>query len=472
MPSGRSFLSTLSRAAAHVRGAVTARVGGGGSPPRDITTSVGEAIDHVDALGGEPTGAPSGFDLGDATTTPGKAADHLEIVAGESTDAGTELDLGDVGTDVTEIGGHTELERPVRGRVIERVEWEYVRRLTGPLEPGVNSTVVMGDVAGTDLGHVFHNDLTGSLCIVFGDTYGAGSELPPIETKPPDPPRKLLEWRSNVMALIEDPAELVRSGLSTGRMITDRPGYAKQLIPGLHQANDRRGEVTKIPTNGISIDGRLFLHYMSVNWWNPEKAGDWSTNYSSLAYSDHEGNDWHVMAPMWPGDSNFTQVAFVREGSYLYLFGIPAGRFGGVKLARVRADIRSPLDPASYWYLRSAGRNDWLPEEVDAGEIISGPVGELSVMRNDFLRRWIMMYTRPESAHASESIVLREAVSLTGVWSDEIEVCGGGYGSYLHPSLVENRGEVAYFTRSHWIAPESDGHHYNVWLMRVRFFKR
>ena len=38
---------------------------------------------------------------------------------------------------------------------------------------------------------------------------------------------------------------------------------------------------------------------------------------------------------VWPGDTNFGQVAFVKDGDYLYLFGIPGGRFGGAKLARV-----------------------------------------------------------------------------------------------------------------------------------------
>ena len=137
---------------------------------------------------------------------------------------------------------------------------------------------------------------------------------------------------------------------------------------------------------------------------------------------------------MWPDrDTNFAQVAFVRELSHVYLFGIRHGRFGGVKLARVRADSQSPLDTHAYEYLREAGRDDWVADEVDAAEIIRGHVGELSVIWNDFLGRWIMMYVRPPSEGSHEAIMVREASSLTGQWSEPKEVCRGGYGSSWTP---------------------------------------
>lgn len=375
------------------------------------------------------------------------------------------------------------LQRPVGGPVIERVEHWYVGgggRLTGVLGPGKTSTLTMGNVLGTDLGHMFDNEVTGALYMVFGDTYGWGAALPPA---PEVKPEQLPDWRSNAMAVIREPRQLLTDDPFEGaRMITDRPGHAKELIPGLHQANDGRGEVTKIPTNGFTVAGRMFLHFMSVSQWWPE-SGEWQTRYSSIAYSDHEGEDWRVVEPpMWPSSrsrksegaqgSNFAQVAFARERDYLYLFGIPAGRFGGVKLARVPADgVSSPLDIGSYSYLSRAGGSEWVADESDAAEIISAPVGELSVMWNDFLGRWIMMYVRPESPAGREAIMVREALDIAGEWSEAIEVCPGGYGSYMHKSLVENRGETVYFTRSHWFGA-SVTDHYNVYLMAARFTKR
>jgi hypothetical protein len=101
-----------------------------------------------------------------------------------------------------------------------------------------------------------------------------------------------------------------------------------------HQLNGS-SEVTKIPTDGIAVDGRMFLHYKSVKQWDPNEK--WRTNYSALAYSDDAAENWSpfnasgVVPPptavVWPSSSNFAQVAFVREGGYVYLSGIPAGRW-------------------------------------------------------------------------------------------------------------------------------------------------
>lgn len=73
---------------------------------------------------------------------------------------------------------------------------------------------------------------------------------------------------------------------------------------------------------------------MSVHEFGPP--GQWSLNHSGLAYSDDNGLTW-TKSPdaVWPGDSNFGQVAFVKSGEEVYLFGIPGGRFGHAELARV-----------------------------------------------------------------------------------------------------------------------------------------
>ena len=84
-----------------------------------------------------------------------------------------------------------------------------------------------------------------------------------------------------------------------------------------------------------------------------------------------------------------------------------------------------------------------------------------------------MLYT--QQIGPVSSIVVREALDLTGPWSPPTLVCTGGYGSYTHPLLVWNHGEVVYFTMSRWNKGEDMGivydKAYNVYIMEARFSK-
>src|SRR5262249_12577517 len=129
-----------------------------------------------------------------------------------------------------------------------------VMQLTGA------STIAAGQVSGADLGHLF--DLDNRLYLVFGDSWGPGTDLPPDPGRT-DLGRPLIvkDWRSNTMASVSSAQEFLQNGLRNASMITDRDSHAKELIPGLHQPNDGRGEVTKIPTGGVAVGETMFLHY-------------------------------------------------------------------------------------------------------------------------------------------------------------------------------------------------------------------
>lgn len=320
-----------------------------------------------------------------------------------------------------------------------------VAQLTG--EESINHTLSRFGIAGADLGHMF--DMDGRLYMVFGDTFGC---CIPGSGGPGD----AQDWRSNTMAVIDDanPAD----GLTFAGMIEDRPGHASQLLgPG-------RDDNTLIPTNGIAIGERMYLHYMAVReWGNP---GHWDLNQSGIAWSDDKGQTWHKDEnAVWPGDSNFGQVAFTRKDGYVYLLGIPGGRFGSVQLARVpEADL---LDAASYQYYTGAAATGgdqpaWSADRMAAVPIVPAPVGELSVLWNDALGQWILTYLNEDKA----ALVIRAADELWGPWSDESVLVSGKdypqlYGAFLHPMLVEENGAVIYFTMSLWRP-------YNVFLMRAR----
>lgn len=314
---------------------------------------------------------------------------------------------------------------------------EFVAWVTGP--ESVNQTDQRYNVYGTDLGSMA--DLNGTLYIAFGDTFGC---CPPEGGGAGGG-----DWRNNVLAYTtdRDPTD----GITFDGMITDDSGAARQVVP------KRKEDVTAIPTYGLGVGDRLYLHYMAVKEWGPP--GEWTLNRSGWAYSDDGGATWErPIEATWEGDTNFGQAALVEHEGYVYVFGIHGGRFGGVALARVPSD--KVLDMAAYTYWNGS---EWVSDLEAAAEIVPKPVGELSVAWNDYLGRWIMTYLN----EYKRAVVIREAPDITGPWSDEHIVVSGDdypslYGAYLHPWF--SSGETIYFNMSQW-GP------YNVMLMRARLVK-
>jgi hypothetical protein len=287
---------------------------------------------------------------------------------------------------------------------INPVATHYIGRETGWWKTSINDTVAEGDIWGCDLGHMFA--WGGKVAMVFGDTYGAPGYFFPGG-----------DWRSNTMALSSDttPAD----GLTFDNLITDAPGHAKELLPSAHGGTNADGqpENTVIPSSGIAVGSRMYLHYFSDISLPLDGSGAWPINYSGIAYSDDGGNTWVKDTGIrWPADSNFGEVAFVKQDGYVYLMGIPAGRNGHADLGRVPED--QVLDPTAYEYWTGA---TWSPSSADAAEVVPGPVGELSIQYNTYYQRYLMMYLDV----TSDDIVIRSARSLTGPWSDEQTVLPG-----------------------------------------------
>ena len=305
--------------------------------------------------------------------------------------------------------------------------------IAGPGSHNQNQT--RWNVHGADLGHLFRH--RGSLYIVFGDTFGEGPA----------------GWRSNTMARIADGDPV--SGLVFADMVADGSGHARELLAS-EKVPER--EHTVIPTFGASVGGRMVLHYMSVRVWTAP--GRWEVNYSGLAYSDDGGVTW-VKDPSarWPATSNFAQVAIIEHDDALYLFGIPAGRFGGLHLARV--DPAAVLDPSAYRYWDGEG---WNADSTAGVTVVPAPVGELSVEWSPYHGRWLMLYL-DETLGA---IVLRSATELVGPWSP-VEVVATGdqyptlYAPYIVPGTLD--GPDVYFTMSRF-SP------YAVFLMRTTIPRR
>lgn len=307
---------------------------------------------------------------------------------------------------------------------------EQVAMLTGP-EPSLNNTWDNWEVYGTDLGSSFmFND---EMYLIFGDTFSQYNQ----------------DWRSNTAAVTtdDDPSD----GITFDRMITDANGRAKELLPSKKIDND---EITVIPTYGIAVDDRIFLHYMSVKHWG--LPGHWELGHSGWAYSDDAGETWtKEPEATWPGDSNFGQVALEEHDGHIYIWGIPGGRYGGVQLARTVPEDILRIDGYEYWT-----GSAWAGDPAYANTVIPPNVGELSVRWNSFYDRWIMMYLNdPEG-----KIELRVADEITGPWSDPYIAARAAdfpslYAPYQFPKW--NDTENIYFNMS-LFGP------YQVFLMRTQ----
>ncbi|WP_166354749.1 DUF4185 domain-containing protein [Phytoactinopolyspora limicola] len=314
---------------------------------------------------------------------------------------------------------------------------EVLARLTGP--GSINQTDQRWDVGGTDLGHMFEH--RGKTYVVFGDTFSG------------ETPWDGGYWRSNVLAWTtdRDPTD----GLTFDGMVEDANGHAAEIL----EARKDGDEITVIPTYGVSTGARMYLHYMSVSHWG--EPGHWDLNHSGLAYSDDDGQTWTKDPDaVWPGDSNFGQVAYVERGPHVYAFGIPGGRFGGVQLARVHRTHLLDLDRYQYW-----DGAHWVADAGEAVEVVPAPVGELSVRWNSHYKKWIMMYLNDEGNDdwGTGAVVIRTAECLTGPWSPEQAVLTSHdvpslYGPYIAPRW--NNGPDVYFTLSRF-------DHYDVYWWRT-----
>ncbi|WP_433713162.1 DUF4185 domain-containing protein [Nocardia sp. CA-084685] len=307
----------------------------------------------------------------------------------------------------------------------------------------VNRTDKRWQVDGTDLG-IMWESAPGEIATAFGDTVGRGFH----------PPGGMgSDWRSNVLAFSTD--RDLTDGMTYDRMVTDDRCHAAEVLSSRKLDNV---EVTTIPTSGFALGARQYLSYMSIRTWN-SVPGTFFTNYGGIAYSDDHGRTWIKDAyARWDnifGLANFQVSAMVPQGDYVYMFGTPNTRLGSVGLARVPKDQLLNTTAYQYW-----SNGNWTPVGGfgSASSIVDAPVGELSVRFDASRNLWQMSYLDTAKA----ALVLREADSPQGVWSDGVPTVTVReypelYGGFIHPW---SSGSDLYFNISTW----SD---YNVYLVHA-----
>ena len=325
--------------------------------------------------------------------------------------------------------------------------------LTGPTSP--LDTPAKYGIGGTDLGLMWDNgdQANHQVLMAFGDTMG-DCDIPGNQ------------WRGNVMFRTSDPD--LSDGLSVDSVLTDDDGLAKEMVP----RTGAPGEVTIIPTAGISVDGVQYLRFMSVHDWGVPST--WDTNYSGLAYSTDNGETWTVDSSLArpitdhvsAGESapakddswfNAQMSSFVdgRDG-YIYEYLTPSGRSGSARLARVaKKDIRN-AGAYRYW-----DGSSWTMDIDRAKAVLPSPVSELSVQWHPGLQRYVSMYSS-----GTRSVIIRTAPSPEGPWSRattliDYSVLPGAYGGFIHPWST---GNDLYFVVTTWDS-------YNVFLAHTDLSK-
>lgn len=343
----------------------------------------------------------------------------------------------------------------------------FEQLVTGPTSP--NESINRYGVAGTDLGIMWDNGDAEDpeVLMAFGDTMGDCS-IPGNQ------------WRSNVLFRSGDTD--LTDGLSVDSAATDQDGLAKSIVP----RKNLPGETTVIPTAGIAVEGVQYLRYMSVAQWG--QPGSWTTNYSGMAYSTDNGENWTVVpgmarpitdtvpigegAPPVDDDWRESQMSsYLKADGYLYEYMTSSGRQGAPIVARVPlADSPSPedladgssspepagvLDPEGYEYWDG---DAWVDEVSEAHPVMPAPASEMSVMWNDSLGKYTSMYSQ-----GYNSVVMRTADRPEGPWEDptvlvDYSTLPGVYGAFMHPWA---QGDDLYYLVTTWNA-------YNVFLVRTR----
>ncbi len=308
---------------------------------------------------------------------------------------------------------------------------------------GNSQAAEVWDVTGADLG-IPWDDGTGRLLIAYGDTNevnGGGST-------------------DGTLAMVTDfnpNGGLVFSGMVTGGNTSSGPAIAA-IAPSF--------ENHCIPTAGTSIDGADFIHFMSLASFACTGNGYWTAG-SGLAWRTSGTNSQFTVidpnSPPWGPTSNFGQVAMMTRGEYVYLFGTPPGRAGGVKLARARDSLGAYYNAWEYW-----DGTTWQTSEEAAAFIVPPPVSELSVQFDHDTAfgggRYLMSYldlSRNAGVSAPGAIVLRDAADLEGPWTEEKQMTTNleyntEYGGYMYPFTVDGQpfgtgtGVDLYFNMSQW----------------------
>lgn len=317
-----------------------------------------------------------------------------------------------------------------------------IEMMTG--EDSINKTRTNYNIAGCDLGiFIQHKD---RVYLAFGDTFSGDGDNNMIRG-----------WRSNTLAYTTD--FNAADGIKFDGMICNAKVKDKKAIELLSSQKLDNVEMTVIPTGGFSSGNDMYIAFMSVKHWG--QAGDWDVNYGGFAKSTDDGQSWQKLNNLKWTDKSFGQLCPLVVDDYVYIYGIPGGRNGGLKIMRVKAANFERFE--DYEYMTGTD-NDGNPifkkgDPANAAVVVPPQVGEPSVVYNSYLHEYLLTYL------SGDHIGLRASRNPWGPWSNYVPFVSsadypGLYGGFMSPVYTGSGGKTVYFTMSIW-------GNYNVALMSI-----
>lgn len=341
------------------------------------------------------------------------------------------------------VAGNPENSKSLSSMVEYASEIGYI---TGPNSLNFDLLQEAG-IGGGDLG--IPVQVGDEMILLYGDTFSGVGSMTGL-------------WFSNFMARSID--YTLYDGLTFSSIVTNSSGMALPFMQGLHNQNqsdtessDMTREVTKIPTGGITIGDNVYIFYMSVRYWGV--SSEWLVTYNQVVkasvddlthFEEVEGLVWNeTEAP------NFGQIYPIEDpySDYIYLFSIPGGRSGGTVLSRVLKANFENRDEYEYY----TAKNTWVKGDLGLASlknnpyyIISPACSELSVMYNQYLNKWMIVYLR------SGAIVFQTADTPVSDWSSPEQIISvsdypGLYGGFVHSKYTAYDGKKFYMVISRWL---------------------
>jgi hypothetical protein len=327
-----------------------------------------------------------------------------------------------------------------------------VAQITG--EESINKTFskygfgrIKDGLFGTDLGIPVYDGE--KMYLFFGDTLDEGV------------------WESNSLGFSTD--FYLDDGLKIDSFLVNNWRKVKAVIQGKHDADVADGvegrtatdgrEVTKIPTGGIAIGDAVYMHFMSIREWT-----HWYVNYNGVVKSTDGGKTWNLVPSLqWTENDapNFGQIFPIEDKDnpdLVYIYGIPGGRSGAMKLARVLKVNYEDMSQYEYYNGLDESNNPiWLKGTAGLAAIkdnpdsiiIPSPVGESSIMYNEYLGKWFF-------TTLNGSLVFRTSDQPWGPWSNENVIVApsdfnaGIYGAFVHEQYTTHNGQRIFFVMSLW----------------------
>ena len=382
---------------------------------------------------------------------------HGELKLSEFEKQGTLINHRMRSVKVKTVQGQSDISnlREIRNvRMITQLAGEY----------SLNRTRTRYNVSVADLGSMcLHH---GKLYFFFGDTFG-GENLN-------------LDLRSNVVAYTTDFD--YTDGILFDGYLTDNGGRAVPVTQGNfgknEQANVAAGyEYTKIPTGALSLNGSLYMSYMSVAWWMEEN-DNWVCNYGGIMKSENDGTTWFKLDAQWPGNSKFCQMYPVMNMSdnYIYVVGISGGRQGTMRMMRVPQEKYEMFD--AYEYLVGYGVNGnavWRDGYVGLHAefpLINEKVWEPCMIYSDYLEEWIISYKNADGIQLYTSKRVEGPYQLAAAIPYKHDIAGY-YGVYMHPVLSSDGGsKLALLMSSMYPLPGANRNMWQVSLMEITLVRK